>query len=287
MGRLFLVGAMFLAFASLGIALWSANRTLPAEGTAPASSPPAAGLEDLRRRMTELEAAAARSAPAGADAAASPSGTENPAGAGALPAPDLLERIGRLEARVKALELRTAAAADWSALTDAEILDRARALASAGKDPATTREAWRTLLDRGPSREVRDEALFGLGAAANSVGRYDEAERAFRELISLAGEGTARAAEARYQIAWVEHRRNHPDLAVREMEAVAASANAPSSLRAHALTNGAYFALRAGDESRARALLDRAIADFADSPVPLERAAVTRALEMRADLDGR
>lgn len=135
------------------------------------------------------------------------------------------------------------------------MLDRARSLAKEGKDPTAARDAWRTLLDRDPTREVRDEALFGLGVAGREAGKYDEAERAFRDRMSFAGAGTARAAESRYQLAWVESRRNRHDAAARGMDAAAENANGPPTLRAHALTNGAYFALQAGDESRAREML--------------------------------
>jgi tetratricopeptide (TPR) repeat protein len=120
------------------------------------------------------------------------------------------------------------------------------------------------VLQAGPPRNVRAEALLVAGDAAYALQSYAVAEARYREYVTL-GEDRTEIGRAAMAVGWTHFRRGQRDQARRAWTEFADAH--PTDARAPlALIFSAELASRAGDAAASQRLLDRIIAQYPSSP---------------------
>jgi hypothetical protein len=141
--------------------------------------------------------------------------------------------------------------AKFDAMQPRDVLRAAGELTNARKDLGTAQEMLQALLERPLQPEERQEALVQLGIVTRERDDVEGSRRTFEQAVTLAGgAGTARGAEATYQLAWTHHRANDVASALRCFDQAATAAQAGRGTRIYSRWFAARMRAEAGQDLR-------------------------------------
>jgi hypothetical protein len=266
-------GPLLLGFAGgfLGSMLARTSPTTPSDE--PALSVDRSDFERLERRVAVLSARADVPAipPTPAALAAAPTREEDEAPSDGPADARSADRLEAIEKRLTALESRgggTNVPADLTRLPVDRLQTLVRSLTAERRSEDATRVVEELLRRSDLTPDQRVDAEMNIGYLLRNDGKHAEAEARFRDIRARVDDDSEKAPWLGFQIAWERSFQRDLRGAVAEMESAANHPRAEPLVRAHAVYAAANFARQAGETDRARALLERFLAQHAEALPP-------------------